>query len=221
MEIYLGPAGNCKTAQESNTLSSFNRIAELELNAQELEFVHSVYLKSDTAITVGDYAKSKHIQLSIHAPYYINLCTEDSAKLSASMKRISDSLNIASILSAKGAVAVHPGFFLKRDKKECFDAVVDCATKLASNYPNAILGFETTGKHSAFGSFEEILDVCKEVNLPNCVPVIDFAHLFARNYGKIDYSLVLDTILSYKHKVLHAHFSSIAYTEKVKLITFP
>lgn len=214
MEIFLGPAGNCKSSKEQGTLSSFDRVNELGLNAQELEFVHSVYLKPEQAPKIRDQAKSKNVQLSIHAPYYINLCTADSSKFFASMKRISDSLNIASILEAKGAVAVHPGFFQTRDKTECFDAVAKAAKTLALSYPNAILGFETTGKHSAFGSFTETLEICKQVNLSNCVPVIDFAHLFARNNGKIDYSSVLDTILDYDHTILHAHFSSIAYTDK-------
>jgi len=50
------------------------------------------------------------------------------------------------------------------------------------------LGLETTGKLTAWGTIEEIMAVNRDVH--NCVPVIDFAHLYARAQGKVDYSQV-------------------------------
>jgi len=41
------------------------------------------------------------------------------------------------------------------------------------------------------------------------VPVMDFAHWYARHQGKIDYSEVLDKFKKFKH--LHTHFSCITY----------
>src|SRR3989344_7588738 len=191
------------------------------LNAQELEFVQSVYLKHDTAVELGGVSRDLGIRLSIHAPYFINLCTLEAEKLAASQKRISDSLDRAEALEAQGAVAVHPGFFQKRSKEECMAAVVDAGKELASAFPKAILGFETTGKHSAFGSFDETLEVCKAVGRKNCVPVVDFAHLYARQMGKIDFAATLEQLLAYGHSNLYCHFSGINFSEKGELNHLP
>jgi len=50
---------------------------------------------------------------------------------------------------------------------------------------------ETTGKHSALGSLEETIRLVKETK---CSFNIDFAHLYARNYGKINYAEILDKL---------------------------
>jgi deoxyribonuclease-4 len=213
MKFFVGPAGNCLSASPAGTLGSFNRLVELGLNAQEVEFVHSVFLKPEGALEVGGWAKDRGLRLSIHAPYYINLCTHELPKLEASKKRIADSLSRAQDMGARGAVAVHPGFFMKRPPQDCMDAVVEAALELASAYPKANLGFETTGKHSAFGSFEETLEVCTRVKRKNCVPVIDFAHLYARNGGIIDFGAVLDRLLTGGHTNVYAHFSGIEFTQ--------
>ncbi len=221
MKIFLGPAGNAASSKEPGTAGSFKRLAELGLNAQELEFVQSVYLKHDAAVELGGVSRDLGIRLSIHAPYFINLCSLEPEKVAASKKRIADSLDRAEALAAQGAVAVHPGFFQKRSKEECLQAVVDAGLELSSAYPKAILGFETTGKHSAFGSFDETLEVCRQIGHANCVPVVDFAHLYARQMGKIDFAAVLDKLLAFGHSNLYCHFSGINYSDKGELTPLP
>jgi deoxyribonuclease-4 len=68
---------------------------------------------------------------------------------------------------------------------------------------------ETTGKVSQFGTLDEIIELCKEVK--GCVPVIDWAHIFARQAGRIDFSEVLDKVLVLKPKHLHTHFSGMEF----------
>ncbi len=214
MKIFLGPAGNCMSTKGEGTQASFKRLAELGLNAQELEFVQQVYLKHDAAKAVGEAARESGIRLSIHAPYFINLCSLEKPKVEASKRRIRDSLDRAEAMAALGPVAVHPGFFQKRSAQECMEAVVEAGIELASEYPRAVLGFETTGKHSAFGSFGETLEACRRIGLRNCVPVVDFSHLYARNGGRIDFGEVLDTYLSCGNRDLASHFSGINFNEK-------
>jgi len=43
---------------------------------------------------------------------------------------------------------------------------------------------------------------------------VDFAHLYCRNNGKIDYSSILDRIKSFKH--IHSHFSNVRYNINTK-----
>ena len=75
-----------------------------------------------------------------------------------------------------------------------------------------VLAPETTGKHSAFGSLDEIIELVKKTKCSLCV---DFAHIYARNRGKIDYKEILDAIEErFKPKHLHIHFSGIEWTLK-------
>lgn len=214
MKLFIGPAGDCAATKGKGAAASFAHLERIGLNAQELEFVQQVYLKHDAAVEVGKAAVARGVHVSIHAPYYINLCTLDAEKLAASKKRIADSLDRAEALQAPGPIAVHPGFFQGQDKQVCFDAVVDACVELSEKFPKALLGLETTGKHSAFGSFKEVLEVCKASKRRNVVPVVDFAHVYARNNGKIDFGAVLDEFLSYGHRELYSHFSGIAFGEK-------
>lgn len=212
MHAYTGPAGNCMAVKGQGTEASLRHLAEIGLNAQEIEFVHQVFMKREDAEKTGAVAADLGIRLSIHAPYYINLCSAEKQKVAASKKRVADSLDRAEAMGATGAVAVHSGFLQGRKSEECAGLVVDACKELAGQYPRAVLGLETTGKHSAFGSLDEVLEVCKRVGKKNCVPVVDFAHLYARNAGKIEYGPVLDKLLSYGHARLNAHFSGIAFT---------
>ncbi|MDH3828858.1 MAG: TIM barrel protein, partial [Desulfobacterales bacterium] len=66
---------------------------------------------------------------------------------------------------------------------------------------------EVTGKPSQFGSVEELLKLKKETRCGICV---DFAHLYARQQGDIDYSQILKKL----PRKFHAHFSGIEYGPK-------
>jgi endonuclease IV len=64
-----------------------------------------------------------------------------------------------------------------------------------------------TGKPSQFGSMEELLTLKKETGCSICV---DFAHLYARRQGELDYGQILKKL----PKKFHAHFSGIAFGPK-------
>jgi deoxyribonuclease-4 len=63
----------------------------MDLECMEVEFTYGVRMGLKTAKEVGALAGEKGILLSVHAPYYINLATEEKEKLAASKKRILDS----------------------------------------------------------------------------------------------------------------------------------
>jgi len=210
-DIFLGPAGIPASAKGS-TIDGIRRVAELGLNAIEVEFVYGVNMKTETAKEVGAVARGAAVRLSVHAPYYVNLCSGERAKLAASKKRIMESVERAEDMRAD-IVVFHPGFYGKLEKAEAFDRVAAACTELADNAPKDVkLGIETTGKSGAFGTLDEIVDVCKNVH--GCVPVVDFAHIYARQAGKIDYEKVLDALNPLKLAHVHSHFSNIEYTAK-------
>ena len=76
------------------------------------------------------------------------------------------------------------------------------------------------GKQSQFGSLEEILKLCEEVEQTQ--PVIDWAHLHARDKGRFrtieDFRKVVEEIENRLGteavKDLHCHFTKVEFTEK-------
>ena len=210
MMIRLGPAGNI----EKDTIASLEKIKSIGLQAQEIEFVRQVYMNNNLAKEVGKKAKELDINLSIHAPYFINLASEDKEKISASKKRILDSCERGHYLGASHVV-FHPAYFGKRSKEETHEMVkkeiLDMLDTIKRNNWTIKLAPETTGKHSAFGSLDETIKIAKETKCDIC---IDPAHLYARNNGQIDFKEVLDKLEILKLKHLHFHFSGIKYTIK-------
>jgi len=212
--IYLGPAGVPISSEDHSTLGGLRRVAELGLNSIEVEFVRGVSMRNETADEVGKLAKALGILLSVHCPYFINLCSTDMQKLEASKKRILDSVERAYHMGARIAV-FHPGYYGSLTPKAAFEAVERaCADMLdrmkSMGIKGVALGHETTGKISAFGTLDELVRLCKQIR--GCEPVVDFAHLFARAAGKIDYVEVFDKLKSLKLKHLHSHFTSMEWT---------
>ncbi len=213
MKIHLGPAGIPITSKGSSTIDGIKRVAELGLDAMEIEFVRGVHMGIEMAKSVGKIAKDLGIILSVHAPYFINLCNPE--KLEASKKRILDSCERAHYLGA-WIVVFHPGYYGGLPKEKAFEYVEKACEEInetvEKNGWNVKLGLETTGKVSQFGTLEEEIKIHRKIR--NCVPVVDFAHIFARNGGRIDFREVLEKLESLHLERCHTHFSNIEYTEK-------
>lgn len=212
--IFLGPAGVPISSKERSTLSGLRRVAELNLNAMEVEFVRGVAMKNEMADEVGKLAKELKIELSVHCPYFINLCSMDKKKLEASKKRILDSVERAHHMGARVAV-FHPGYYASLTPEAAFDMVkeadLDMLDRMKSKgVKGVILGHETTGKVSAFGTLDELVELSKLIH--GCEPVIDFSHLWARAAGKVDYAEIFDKLKPLNLKHLHSHFTSMEWT---------
>jgi deoxyribonuclease-4 len=117
-----------------------------------------------------------------------------------------------------GPVVFHPAYFGGMDKEQVYQttkaAILEMMDTIKEREWNCMLAAETTGKHSALGSLEETIRLVSETGCSCC---IDFAHLYARNYGKIDYAEALDKLKPVMPKLgnrLHMHFSGIEYTQK-------
>lgn len=212
MKIRLGPAGSGGYA--GSTLEGVQKLPELELQSLEVEFVRGVHMGIPLAKQVGAEAKKQNIELSVHAPYWINLASKEKIKIAQSKKRILDSCERMHHMGG-GPVVFHPSYFGGQDKEKVFqitkEAILDMMKVIKKRGWNCQLAPETTGKHSALGSLGETIRLVKETG---CYLCVDFAHLFARQYGKIDYAKILDKLKSLRFKHLHIHFSGIEYTAK-------
>jgi len=205
--IRIGPAGI-----GPNGLEGIKEINKLGLNAAEIEFTHSIYLSNQQAKEIGDIAKKLDIHLSVHAPYFINLSSKEKEKIESSKDRILKSVERAHFLNAK-YVIFHPGFYQNQDKEQVYqiikDSILELQEKIRHNGFNVKLAPETTGKLNVFGDLDETLRLVKETKCHFC---IDFAHLYARNQGKINYKEIFEKLKDFKE--IHAHFSGIEYSSK-------
>jgi deoxyribonuclease-4 len=204
--IKIGPAGS----DGLGNLKGIHKVARMKLDCMEVEFTYGVRMSMDDARAAGALAKEKGIVLSVHAPYYINLASDEKEKIVASKQRILDSCERAAALGARNVV-FHAGFYQKKTAVQTYrlikKAIVELQEKISKNRWKVKLCPEITGKPSQFGSLAELLKLMKETGCGICV---DFAHLYARQQGEIDYTQILKKL----PKSFHAHFSGIAYGEK-------
>lgn len=216
MKIFLGPAGIPLSCEKRDTLEGVRRVAELGLNAMEVEFVHSVYMKRDAAVLLGETAGELGVRLSIHAPYYINLASEKKETIAASRKRIFDCAERGEQMGAD-AIAIHSAFYGKNEKERVFEIVREQFVRIlddmrSAGIKNVRLGVETMAKQAQFGTLDEVLRLHREVK--PVVPYVDWAHLFVRGGGHIDYGEVLDRLKAAGMRHVNSHFEGVAKNKK-------
>lgn len=208
--IRFGPAG---IGAAHETESTFKKYREFGIQAAEIPFTYGVYIKEEQlARKIGRDAKNNDIKLSIHAPYWINLNSEDRKKIEESKMRIINSCRVANWLGAK-IVVFHAGFYGKKDKETGYQnikkAVVEILEKIRENNWKVKIAVETMGKKNVFGSLDEVLRLVNETGCSFC---IDFAHLSARSNGEMSYSDMCSQVKDFSE--LHCHFSGIEFGEK-------
>ncbi|MFH0861008.1 MAG: TIM barrel protein [Candidatus Altiarchaeota archaeon] len=205
---------------EGGVVEGIETLREIGLNSMELEFVRQVFLTEKTAAGVRKAASDNDITLSVHAPYFINLASKEKQKIEASKKRILKSARIGRAAGA-GIVVFHPGFYSGRPPEEAFElireAVVDLRRILDGEGNAILLGPETTGKVKQFGTFDELIRLCR--GLDGVIPAVDFSHMHARYNGNLKTESDFEGIFekyraAFGKKHMHCHFSGIEYTEK-------
>lgn len=207
--IKFGPAslGSVKDA-----ISNLEEYHSLGLNACEIAFTYSVYIKNQKdAEAIGKKAKELGIKLSIHAPYWVNLNSTEKEKVEKTKERILNCLKVGTWLGAY-RVVFHPGYYGKMSKEETYENIKNQILKLQTirkeKKYTPELAPETMGKINVFGSAEEIAQLVRDTKCSFC---IDFAHILARD-KKYRFKEVID--LFKNHKEWHVHFSGIVYGEK-------
>lgn len=204
--MKLGPAGIGSKGERLNDIKNSG------LNAAEVEFVYGVKMDNKTAEKIGKTAKELDIKLSVHCPYYINLNSEDKQKIGASRTRILQSCERGHHLGAE-YIVFHPGYYGKDSKEETYETIKEQIKKIQEAIKEkkwkVKLAPETTGKINVFGTIDEILKLVKDTKCSLC---IDFAHLKARNNGKINYDELFKKLKNFDY--IHSHFSGIEYGPK-------
>lgn len=221
--MYFGPAGIPLSTQKKTTPSGVLRVADLGLNAMEIEFVYGVRMSKRVAEETRKVAGENGVKLTVHAPYYINLLSDDEGKRKASIQRILESARVGFEAGA-WSITFHPGYYGRLSPET---AVREVRSQLKSIVRTLLdegvvvwVRPETMGGLAEFGGLDEILDVVNGLEL--ALPCVDFAHLFARSMGSLngfeEFSDVLSRIESKLGREalenMHIHMSGIEYGKK-------
>lgn len=214
----FGTAGIPNSSPQQTTESGIIEIKKLNLDCLEIQFVQGVRMSIEHAKKVGELAEKLNIELSCHAPYFINFASDEIHKRNNSVKFLCDTAKVGNSLKAK-FIVFHSGFYSKREETYSLikKGILGCQEIIRQNNWNVKLAPETMGNPSKFGTVEEILKLCKETS---CVPTFDFAHIHARTFGSLksqeSFSKLLDRI---ENKLgsevlsnLHTHFTGVKYS---------
>jgi len=221
MKVYLGPAGIPISCKGSSTIEGIKTVSELGLNALEVEFVRGVKMQAKAAEEVGRVAKELNISLTVHAPYYINLCSQKKSVIEASKRMILDSADRGERMGAE-AIAIHSAYYsgltpeVAFEKvKEEFEEILDKMKQ--SGIKNVKLGIETMGRFSQFGSLDEAVEMSRQMK-GRVIPWIDWSHLFVRGKGTIDYSNVFEKLEKLKMDKIFSHFQNVEKNKKGEFV---
>ncbi|MGB9979155.1 TIM barrel protein [Methanobacterium sp.] len=218
-DIRFGPAGR-PIGYKGKTTQVCDYIKKIGLNAFEYQATYGVRISKQSALELGENAAKNNVLISMHGPYYINLCSQKEDTIKKSITRLVQSANAGEWMSSYRTV-FHMGFYTKYSPEEAMKKCKDAISELLENIET--LGIkkytfapETTGKKSQFGSLGELIDICGSFD--NFAPTVDFAHIHARSGGiiktKDDYANIFDKIENELGlKSLHCHFTKIEYTD--------
>lgn len=225
--IKFGPSGNSDIFYEEGHKTSFEAPSWLQkhgLKAYEYSFGRMFNMSHEKALLLGSEGQKHDVEISVHAPYYINLANPSDESFEKNINYLLTSLSFLKDFKGKKCV-FHPGSCGKEERQVAVGRMMSRMDKLlervyVSGYGDYYICPETMGKSQQLGSVQEIVNMCK---LDKClIPTLDFGHINAVTGGTLktadDYRKILDYVYEnlgeHKAKNLHIHFSKIEYTSK-------
>lgn len=233
--IKFGPSGNCESFYaegNAHTEQAAAFVRKRGLDCFEYSFGRGVRMSQDKAISIGEAFAKENVEISAHAPYFINFANPDDEMAAKSYGYVLDSANACKLMGGK-RVVFHPAAQGKATRLEAVDKTRERLHTLAeyivlNNLDDMLFCPETMGKLAQIGTVEEITEFCKIA--PFFVPCVDFGHINAREQGSLqtveDYKSRLEYMIAElgfaKMEHFHVHFSKIMYGGKgeIKHLTF-
>ena len=220
--LLFGTGGTPRSSKTASTIDGIKRIAELGLGCMEIEFVRGVKMGEPTARRVAEVATREGIRLSAHASYFLNFNAHEPEKIRASQDRLLQAARIASLCGAQ-SVVFHTAFYLGDPPEKAYNTIKkyleETLNQLRRENNRVWIRPEVMGKQSQFGTVEEILNLCTE--LEGLAPCLDFAHWHARTGIFNSYQEFASILLQVKGRLgraalddMHIHLSGIRYGGK-------
>lgn len=241
-KVLFGPAGNSLSFYEEGLKSTLETpmwlkkqgkgLFEGGLDLFEYSFGQGFRMTSEKAKEIGDKFKEFGIEMSIHAPYFINFANPDPVMYEKSLGYIRTGIKFMNAFGAKRMV-FHPGSCGKMERSEAVGLLRERFVEFMPEI-EAELGAEmficpeTMGKSMQIGTFKEIIDLCTISD--KLLPTFDFGHINALTQGSLktpdDFQRIFDysfeKLGEFRTKNAQVHFSKIEYGAKgeIRHLTF-
>ena len=231
----FGPSGHDETFVQEGyqaTIQMPKWLHDKGLELFEYSFGRGVRVSAETADAIGNEADKYGIEMSVHAPYFINFASVEQDKADNSITYLTSSLKILRHFHGNRCV-FHPGAEGKQPRNEAFARTLDNFTRAldvikANGDDDLIICPETMGKQAQIGTVDEVIKLCQLA--PNVYPCVDFGHVNSLLGGALktadDFQRIIDAMFDgigeEKTKNMHVHFSKIMYGAKgeIKHLTF-
>ena len=233
--IKFGPSGACEKFHAegfSHTEQAAAFVKRHGLDCFEYSFGRGVRMTEEKARSIGAAFSKEGVEISAHAPYFINFSNPDDEMAAKSYGYVLDTAKACKLMGGK-RVVFHPAAQGKATRETAVELAKDRLKILRDHlYMNGlndmIICPETMGKLAQIGTVEEVTAFC-EID-PVYTPCVDFGHINARENGTLktaaDYRSRLEYMierLGFERMVnFHVHFSKIMYSAKgeIKHLTF-
>ena len=226
--ILFGPSGNSESFYaegNESTLQAGKWLKDKGLDLFEYSFGRGYRMNFETAKLIGDEFAKHQIEISLHAPYFINFATEDPVLLGKTYGYITTGIKFLKAFGAKRLV-FHPGSMGKMDREKAFNL----AKSRIGEFVNSLdkegllegiyLCPETMGKSQQIGTYEEVLQICS-LN-KHLIPTFDFGHINALTQGSLKtkedflkiFNRSIEMLGRERTSNCHIHFSKIEFAGK-------
>lgn len=204
----------------------FPWLKELGLNWLELECTHGVKMSTEQARSYARCAEEYGIGLSVHAPYYCVLSSQNPETRTRSKRDLIACYDLAGVLGAT-RIVFHPGY-PGYDRERSLELIAEAMSEVERYRPEGVhLYPEIGGKCRQLGSVEDILWLCQSVE--SARPCLDLSHLHARTQGSLTSVDSVVSVLGEVERVIgrdklemaHYHVYPISYNGNGELSHLP
>ena len=216
-KVLFGPAGS-PIDYKGAAYKAPKYIHDEGLDSYEYQSPYGVRIGESSATTLKEESKKHDILVSMHGPYYINLCAKEEEKIEKSLGHLISMARAGEWMGAYRLV-FHPGSYLNRKPDKAMEISKNTVNRLFEELEReGIEDFtfapETTGKRTQQGNIGEIVELCSTFD--HFEPTVDFEHIHARGRGfltkKDDYNCIFSTLEDKLDiDILHCHFTTIEY----------
>ena len=232
----FGPSGHSESYAAEGHVSTSDMpqwLSERGLDVFEYSFGRGVRVSTATAAAIGAKCDEYGIEISVHAPYFVNFASPEPEKAENSVNYILSSLKVLKSFGGERCV-FHAGAQGKDTReaafartKEMFGRTLELVAEEPA-YGGLSLCPETMGKQAQIGTVDEVIELCSLGD--NVYPCVDFGHINALYGGSLrcaaDFEEIvkrlLDGVGEQKTKNMQVHFSKIQYGAKgeIRHLTF-
>ena len=240
--VLFGPAGNSESFYSQGNQGTLQAPKWLKqqglglfdggLDIYEYSFGQGYRMSTDSAVAIGNEFKKHNIEMSIHAPYFINFANPDPVMYEKSLGYIKTGIKFMKAFGAKRMV-VHSGSCGKEARETAYGRIVERFKEFMPQIEDELdddmfICPETMGKTLQIGTWKEMIDLCTISK--KLMPTYDFGHINALTQGTLKSESDYAEIFEYSRKKLgdfrtenaHIHFSKIEYGPKgeIRHLTF-